>query len=129
MDSNRVAGAAKSFAGKAESTIGRAAGDAGTEASGRIREAEGMAQRLYGQTKDTVTDAANDLGDAASGLAQQAMNAGGEYYRDGSRAVAAKVQEQPLGALLIAGVAGFALAMMLNRPARRPQRWSDYRFR
>lgn len=124
MDSNRVAGAAKSFAGKAES----GAGDAGTEASGRMREAEGMAQRLYGQAKDTVkdtvTDAANDIGDAASSFAQQAMNAGSDYYRDGSRAVAAKVQEQPLGALLMAGVAGFALAMMLNRPARRPQRWS-----
>ena len=128
MDSNRVAGAAKSFAGKAESAIGRTAGDAGAEASGRMREAEGMAQRLYGQAKDTVkdtvTDAANDIGDAASGFAQQAMNAGSDYYRDGSRAVAAKVQEQPLGALLMAGVAGFALAMMLNRPARRPQRWS-----
>jgi uncharacterized protein YjbJ (UPF0337 family) len=121
MDTNRVTGAAKSFAGKAEGAVGRAAGDAKTEASGRVREAEGVAQKIYGQAKD----AANDLGDAASGFAQQAMDAGEEYYRDGSRAVAAKIQEQPLGALLLAGAAGFALAMMLNRPARRP-RWNEY---
>lgn len=125
MDSNRVAGAAKSFAGKAEGAIGHAAGDAKTEASGRAREAEGVAQKIYGQ----AIDAANDLGDTASGIAKHAVDAGGEYYRDGSRAVAAKIQEQPLGALLIAGVAGFALAMMLARPARRPQRWVDYRYR
>ncbi len=125
MDSNRVAGAAKSFAGKAEGAIGRAAGDAKAEASGRAHEAEGVAQKIYGQAKDTVMDAANDLGDTASGFAKQAIDAGEDFYRDGSRAVAAKIQEQPLGALLIAGVAGFALAMMLSRPARRPQRWAD----
>ncbi len=125
MDSNRVTGAAKSFAGKAEGAIGRATGDAGTEASGRAREAEGVAQKIYGQ----AVDAANDLGDTASGFAKQAIDAGEDFYRDGSRAVASKIQEQPLGALLIAGVAGFALAMMISRPARRPQRWSEYRIR
>ncbi len=57
MDSNRVSGTAKSFAGKAEGAIGRAAGDAKPKASGRINEAEGVAQKLYGQAKDTVTDA------------------------------------------------------------------------
>ncbi len=125
MDTNRITGAAKSFAGKAEGAIGQATGDVKTEASGRAREAAGAAQKIYGQAKD----AANDLGDTASGLAQQAIDAGGEYYRDGTRAVAEKIQEQPLGALLLAGFAGFALAMMLSRPARRPQRWNDYRFR
>ncbi len=129
MDTNRVTGAAKSFAGKAESAFGQATGDAKTEASGRARDAEGTAQKIYGQAKDTVTGAANDLGDAASGFAQQAIDAGEDFYRDGSRAVAAKVQEQPLGALLVAAAAGFALALILNRPARRPQRWQDYRLR
>lgn len=129
MDSNRVTGAAKSFAGKAESAIGRAAGDAKTEASGRVNQAEGVAQKIYGQAKDTVTDAANDLGDAASGFARQAIDAGEEYYRDGTRAVARKVREQPVGSLLLAGAAGFALALMLTRQPRRPQRWQDYRFR
>ncbi len=125
MNTDRVTGAAKSFAGKAEGAIGHAAGDAKTEASGRLHEAEGTAQKIYGQVKDGVMDAANDLGDTASGLAKQAIDAGGDYYREGSSAVAAKIQEQPLGALLIAGVVGFALAMMLSRPSRRPQRWAD----
>ena len=35
-----------------------------------------------------------------------------------------KVQDNPLGALLIAGGIGFALAMLMTRPPRRPpQRW------
>lgn len=125
MDTNRITGAAKSFAGKAEGAIGHATGDAKTEASGRAREAEGVAQKIYGQ----AVDAANDLGETASGLAKQAIDAGEDFYRDGSRAVASKIREQPLGALLIAGVAGFTLALLLNRPARRPQRWSEYRLR
>ncbi|MBX9711484.1 MAG: CsbD family protein [Xanthobacteraceae bacterium] len=129
MDSNRVTGATKSFAGKAEGAFGQATSDAATEASNRARQAEGIAQKIYGQAKDTVKDAANDFGDAASGLARQAMDAGEDYYRDGSRAVAAKVREQPVGSLLLAGAAGFALALMLTRQPRRPQRWQDYRFR
>jgi uncharacterized protein YjbJ (UPF0337 family) len=128
MDSNRVTGTAKSFAGKAEGTIGHAAAGATSEASGLARQAEGTAQKIYGQAKDSVKEAANDLGDAASGFARQAMDTGEEYYRDGSRAVAAKVQEQPLGALVLAGAAGFALALLLTRRPR-PQRWQDYRFR
>lgn len=123
MDENRVTGTAKSFAGKAEGAFGRAAGDAKTEASGRAREAEGVAQKIYGQAKD----AANDLGDVASGIAKQAGDVAGDYYRDGSRAVAAKVQEQPLGALLVAGTIGFTLALLLNRqPPRRRPRWNEY---
>lgn len=133
MDNNRVTGAAKSFAGKTESTIGHVAGDTKTEASGRIHEAEGTAQRIYGQARDTIKDtvnnAANDLGDAASGFARQAMDASEDFYRDGTRAVAAKVREQPVGAMVLAGAAGFALALLLTRQPRRPQRWQDYRFR
>jgi len=44
--------------------------------------------------------------------------------RDGSQVVAKKVQDNPLGALLIAGGIGFALAMLMTRPPRRPPpRW------
>ncbi len=73
-------------------------------------------QNLYGQAKD----AARDIGDTANRYAQDAADAGSEVYRDGSRAVASAVQNQPLGALLVAGAVGFALALMLNRqPTRR----------
>jgi hypothetical protein len=45
----------------------------------------------------------------------------------GSQAIAKKVQEKPLGSMLIAGGIGFALAPLMTRPPRRPplrQRYS-----
>ncbi|MEA2831655.1 MAG: hypothetical protein QOF22_2403, partial [Bradyrhizobium sp.] len=50
-----------------------------------------------------------------------------ETLRDGSQVVAKKVQDNPLGALLIAGGIGFALAMLMTRPPRRPPpRWRNF---
>jgi ElaB/YqjD/DUF883 family membrane-anchored ribosome-binding protein len=56
------------------------------------------------------------------------MDTGTEYYREGTRAVATTVKEQPLGALLVAGAVGFMLAMVLNRPPRR-RTFRDYYYR
>jgi uncharacterized protein YjbJ (UPF0337 family) len=124
MDKDRVAGSAKDFAGKVEGAVGNMAGDARTEASGRAREAEGTVQNLYGQAKD----AARDATDAAVSYAKDAYDNSGDSFRDGSEAVAKKVQDNPLGSLLIAGGIGFALALLMSRPARRPppQRWRYY---
>jgi uncharacterized protein YjbJ (UPF0337 family) len=124
MDKDRIAGSAKDFAGKVEGTVGDIAGDAKTQASGRAREAEGTVQNLYGQAKD----AARDVGDAAVTYAKDAYENGGDNLRDGTRAVARKVQDNPLGALLVAGGIGFALAMLMTRPPRRPppSRWRYY---
>jgi uncharacterized protein YjbJ (UPF0337 family) len=124
MDQDRIAGSAKDFAGKVEGTVGDMAGDARTEASGRAREAAGSVQNLYGQAKD----AAREATDAAVGYAKDAYDNSGETLREGSQAVAKKVQDNPLGALLIAGGIGFALAMLMTRPPRRPPpRWR-YRY-
>jgi len=122
MDKDRITGAAKDAAGKIEGAFGRATGDASAEASGRAREAAGTVQNLYGQAKD----AARDIGDAASGYAKEALDTGSDIYRDGNRAVASAVREQPLGALLVAGAIGFALALMLNRQPRRRSLRSYY---
>ena len=55
------------------------------------------------------------------------MTIRGETFRDGSQAVAKKVRDNPLGSLLIAGGIGFALAMLMTRPPRRPPpRWRYY---
>jgi uncharacterized protein YjbJ (UPF0337 family) len=116
MDKDRIAGSAKDFAGKVEGAFGSVTGDARTEASGRVREAEGTVQNLYGQAKD----AARDATDAAVGMARDAYENSGDTFRDGSQVVAARVQENPLSALLIAGGIGFALGMLMTR---RPQRW------
>ena len=120
MDKDRIAGSAKDFAGKVEGAVGDITGDAKTQAAGRAREAAGTVQNLYGQAKD----AARDATDAAVNYAKDAYDNSGDTFRDGSQAVAKKVQDNPLGALLIAGGIGFALAMLMTRPPRRPPpRW------
>ena len=108
MDKDRIAGAAKDFAGKAEGAVGNLTGDAKTQAEGRAREAAGTVQNLYGQAKDAIGNPADTL-------------------RGSQKAVADTVQENPLGSLLIAGGIGFALALMMTRqPRRPPPRWRYY---
>jgi uncharacterized protein YjbJ (UPF0337 family) len=120
MDKDRISGSAKDVAGKVEGAVGNMTGNAQTQAAGRAREAAGSMQNLYGQAKDTARDA----GEAAVNYAKDAYENSGETLRDGTQAVAKKVQDNPLGALLIAGGIGFALALLMTRPPRRPpQRW------
>ena len=113
MDKDRIAGAAKDVAGKVEGAFGDLTGDGQTQASGNARQAAGTVQNLYGQAKYAVKDAA----DTATSYAKDALDS--DVYRDGTRAVTSQVKENPLGALLIAGGIGFALAMLLSRPPRR----------
>lgn len=115
MDEDRIAGSTKKFAGRAERAVGEMTGDAETEASGRVREAAGTMQDLYGQAKD----AARETGETAAHYARDAYQAGGDTMRDGTQAIAKKVQDNPLGALLVAGCVGFGLALMMTRPTRR----------
>jgi uncharacterized protein YjbJ (UPF0337 family) len=120
MDSDRISGSTKNFAGKVEGTVGNLAGDRKTQAEGRVQEATGAAQNLYGQVKDS----AREVKDAAASYAKDAYENSGDTFRDGSQAIASKVKENPLGSLLIAGGIGFALALLMSRPARRPPpRW------
>ena len=114
MDKDRIAGSARDFAVKVEGTVGGITGDAKTQAAGQVREATGTAQNLYGQAKDGARNAT----DAALSYAKDAYENSGDTFRDGSQTVAQKVQDNPLGALLIAGGIGFALAMMMTRPPR-----------
>ena len=123
MDKDRIVGSAKDIGGKVEGAIGDATGDAKTQAAGRAREAAGTVQNLYGQAKD----AARDASDAAVSYAKDAYENSGETFRGGSEAVAQKVQDNPLGSLLIAGGIGFALALLMTRqPRRPPPRWRYY---
>ena len=123
MDKDRIAGSVRDVAGKVEGAVGDMTGNAQTQAAGRVREAEGTVQNLYGQAKDTARDA----GEAAVNYAKDVYEHSGETLRDGSQAVAKRVQDNPLGALLIAGGIGFALALLMTRPPRRPPpRWRYY---
>jgi uncharacterized protein YjbJ (UPF0337 family) len=120
MDKDRIVGSAKEFGGRVEGAVGEMAGDAKTQASGRAREAAGSVQNLYGQAKDAASDAT----DAAVNFAKDAYDNSGDTLRSGSQAMAKTVRDNPLGALLVAGGIGFALALLMSRPARRPPpRW------
>ncbi len=55
-------------------------------------------QNLYGQAKDAARDAA----DTVTSQARDVYEHSGETLRDGTQAVARKVQDNPLGALLVA---------------------------
>jgi uncharacterized protein YjbJ (UPF0337 family) len=123
MDKDRIAGSAKDVAGKIEGALGDMTGNGQTQAAGRAREAAGSVQNLYGQAKD----AARDAGEAAVNYAKDAYEHSGDTLRDGSQVMAKRVQDNPLGALLIAGGIGFALALLMTRPPRRPPpRWRYY---
>ena len=123
MDKDRIAGSATDVAGKVEGAVGDMAGDAQAQVAGRVREAAGTVQNLYGQAKD----AARDAGEAAVNYAKDAYDNRGEVLRDGSKAMARTVQDNPLGALLVAGGIGFALALLMTRqPRRPPPRWRYY---
>jgi uncharacterized protein YjbJ (UPF0337 family) len=111
MDSDRIAGAADEMAGKVENAAGNIAGDARTQGAGAMREAAGTVQNLYGQAKDATRDAAGAAIDYARG--------------PGSDALARTVRDNPVGSLVMAAFAGFALALLM-RPKPRPQRrWRD----
>ena len=123
MDKDRIVGSAKEFAGRAEGAIGDMASDTQTQASGKAREAAGTVQNLYGQAKD----AARDAGETAANYAKDAYDRRGDTLREGSKALARTVQDNPIGALLVAGGIGFALALLMTRPPRRPPpRWRYY---
>ena len=112
MDKDRIAGSAKDFAGRVESAVGDVTDDPETQASGRVREVSGKAQNLYGQAKDQIKDAARSVSDTAAGYAKDAYENSGDTLRDSTQAVARKVQDNPLSALLVAGGIGFALALL-----------------
>jgi uncharacterized protein YjbJ (UPF0337 family) len=107
MDKDRVSSAAQDAAGKIQSGFGKVTGDTTAEVEGNLHEVGGTMQNVYGQAKDAVRDA----GETVAGFAE-------DVYRDGGRAVASQIRHNPLGSLVVAGAVGFALALMLNRPAR-----------
>ena len=122
MDKDWITGSAKDFADKVEGAVGNTANDTKAQADGFARHATGTAQDLYGQAKHMARDAT----DAATNYAKKAYENSGGTLREGSGALAQRVQENPLGSIVIAGVVGFALAILLMRPPSRfPRRWGN----
>jgi len=71
--------------------------------------------------KDKARDIADRAGDYASDAYERAGDVAGDVYersgsylRDGRTAVGARVEENPLVALLIAGAVGYGLALLVH---------------
>ncbi|GLS43964.1 CsbD family protein [Methylobacterium brachythecii] len=143
VDTDRVIGGAKELGGKVQSAIGDAVGSSRDSLEGRYRDVQGKAQQTYGEAKDKARDVADDASDYAndaydrgtqyardaydrgadyardaydrgSDYARDAYDRSGDYVRDGHRAVTARVEENPMVALLIAGAVGYGLALLLH---------------
>jgi uncharacterized protein YjbJ (UPF0337 family) len=99
MDTDRIGGAATNIAGKIEGAAGRVSGDLGTQAQGLADQASGAAQNAYGRAKDAVRDVAEDAP---------------ESMRQGADALAKQIQANPLGAIAVAAIAGYALAALMH---------------
>ena len=89
MDEDRFGGTVRQAAGKVQGTAGDLLGDTKMQAEGAAREVAGRAQDAYGQAKDTARDAAASIGRG--------------------------VEQQPVVALLVAGVIGYALGLLTTR--------------
>lgn len=100
MDTDRISGTVTNIAGKVEEAAGRLTGDTGTQARGLADQASGAAQNVYGKAKDTVRD-----------MADRAPESIGE----GAALLNRQVQNNPIGALAVAALAGFAFATLLHR--------------
>jgi uncharacterized protein YjbJ (UPF0337 family) len=97
---DRIAGAAKTYAGKAEDTFGKVVGDTATRAKGAMKQVEGAAQDMYGQAKETAGEAADVVIRAASEAE--------DYVRD-------VIEKRPYTVALVALAAGFVLGRMGRR--------------
>ena len=123
MDKDRIAGSAKDSAGKVEGAAGKIAGDAGMRRRGRargrrhgaesVRPGQGCRARRHAMPRSTTP--------------RMPSRTAATRCASGSEAMAKRVQDNPLGALLVAGGIGFALALLMTRPPRRPPpRWRYY---
>ena len=115
VDTDRIVGTAKDLGGRVQGAVGDALGSQGDSVEGRFREAQGRAQDAYGQAKDTVRDVADNVSDYAGDAYDRIQDRGGAYFRDGTRAVETRVEENPFIALLLAGAVGYGLALLLHR--------------
>jgi ElaB/YqjD/DUF883 family membrane-anchored ribosome-binding protein len=83
--------------------------------------------RIAGSAKDFASKVEGAVGSIAGTQAGGVAREATETLRDGSQAVAKKLEDYPLAALSVAVGVGFVLAMLMARPPQRPpQRWRDY---
>ncbi|WP_062218287.1 CsbD family protein [Aureimonas sp. D3] len=110
MDRNRFEGAARELGGRVQGAFGDAVGSDRNSAEGRLKQAEGAAQNLYGQGREALREATHEASKYAADLYENA----GTYAQEGGKVVRRQVHENPLSALLLAGLLGFLLGLSVR---------------
>ena len=109
MDTDRIKGAARELYGRGEEAVGALMGDKETRARGALDQVAGKAQSTIGRAGETVRETVGE-----------AVESGRDLFRrhEGQMRGEGMMRTPPLGALLIAASAGFALAWMLQARER-----------
>ncbi len=96
MNSDQLAGTAKTVSGRFEEAVGVIANDRDLRAEGIVDQVKGAAQNLYGDAKEKVRDTLDHMAPVA---------------RERIAKAATVTRENSLFIILAAGAVGFALAM------------------
>jgi uncharacterized protein YjbJ (UPF0337 family) len=108
MDTDRIKGATRELYGRGEEAVGALMGDKETRARGALDQVAGKAQGAMGRAGEAIRETVSET-----------MESGRELFRrhegHGREGI---MRTPPLGALLIAASAGFALAWMLHARER-----------
>ncbi|WP_129217823.1 CsbD family protein [Lichenibacterium ramalinae] len=121
MNRNRMEGALRDAAGQVEQTFGMVTGDAGRRGAGVAHEVAGKGQNLYGRAQDGIEDAADAARNLAGRVADRTTDAYDDVRRDlrrGAAPLRRRLERSPLAALVVVGVAGYALGLLSNSVRR-----------
>jgi len=105
MDTDRIKGAARELYGRGEEAVGALMGDTETRARGVVDEVAGRAQGAMGRAGEAIRETVGETREPGRELVRRHER---QMHGEGV------MRTPPLGALLIAASAGFALAWMLH---------------
>ena len=109
MDTDRIKGLGRELYGRGEEAVGALMGDKETRARGLMDQAAGKVQSTMGHAGEAVRETVGAAAESGRELL---------HRHEGQMRGAGAMRTPPLGALLIAASAGFALAWMLHARAR-----------
>src|SRR5579875_2205354 len=123
MSEETADGIARTVRGKVEDAVGGLTGDTSRQAQGKLDQAAGNAQRMLGDAKQTAASAADEVKAAASGVAERVTAAASDFGQtayektaDVASKVGGQLRENPVTAMIAAGLLGGIVGYLLGRP-------------